>query len=144
LVDPAPAIARVVTVLTNLGGMRVYTGVPESLAGGVNAYVTLNRWAVTHESGGQVRHDIDIGVTLGYRVANAEATVESALATKVGAFIAAFLPELRTQLGGVLGSGGSTDRPDFSISGEPEYALVAGQEYRLFRGRVPIMLRETF
>jgi len=141
VVDPAPALARVAAVLTGLGGIQVYTGVPESLAAGVNVWVTLGQWRTTHESGGLVRHDINVDTVFAYRVAGSEATVEPAVATNVGAFQTAYLPKLRNQLDGTVSS---TDKPDFSRNGEPEYQTFAGQEHRLYRGSVPITLRETF
>jgi hypothetical protein len=82
-----------------------------------------------------------VDVVFAYRVAGNEAPVEPALATKAGGFIAAYLPKLRNQLDGTVAS---TDLPDFSINGEPEYQTLAGSEHRIYRGRVPITLRETY
>jgi hypothetical protein len=147
VVDPAPAILRVKALLDSLGGIRTYIGVPESLAAAVNAYVALGRWATSHPQGLRLQHDLDIGVTFGYRVQGAEAGVEVAMATKIGAFIAAYLPDmLGATVGGLVNTGAAAEakRPDFAVNGEPEYAQIAGQEYRLFRGRVPIVLYENF
>ncbi len=143
MADPTAAIARLVTVLDGLSGMQsVFTGAPESLDSRVNAYVTLDRWlAPDKATSGLLQHEIDVLVTFGYRVAGAEATAETTLAGLVGAFVTAMLTERVSRLNGTVSS---VSLPDFSRATEPQYAVVAGTEFRLYPGIVRLTIQEAF
>lgn len=142
-VDPTPALNRLVSVLQGIAGMQhVYLGAPESLDSLVNCYVTLDRWQLRDAAmGGLAAHDIDVAITFGYAVAGAEQIVEADLGTKVGAAITALLAERRTRLGGTVTQMGL---PDFTRAAEPRYAAIAGAEFRLYPGIVPITLEENY
>jgi hypothetical protein len=142
-VDPTPALNRLVAVLQGIAGIQhVYLGAPESLDSLVNVYVTLDRWQLRDVAiGGLLSHDIDVAITFGYAVAGAEQTVEADLGTKIGATITALLAERRTRLNGTVNQMGL---PDFSRASEPQYAAIAGSEFRLYPGIVAITLQETY
>ena len=135
-------MSRLVTVLQGLVGMQhVYTGVPASFDSRVNAYVTLAPWTAPDKATQVIDHAIEFNVTFGYRVADAEATVETDLAVLVGRFFTAMIAERNTALNGTCTSVG---KPDFSLARDPRYAPVAGVEFRLYPGVIPTVHRETF
>jgi len=141
-VDPTPALNRLVVVLGGLVGMQhVYTGAPESFDSRVNAYVTLGAWTGPDKATQVIDHAIEFNVIFGYRVAGAEATVETDLATMVGRFFSAMIAERTGALNNTCTSVGI---PDFSRARDPRYDPVAGQEFRLYPGVVPTVHRETF
>ena len=141
-IDPTPALNRLVAVLQALPVQHVYSGAPESLDSRVNAYVTLDRWAVADEAaGGLARHEIDYAVTFGYRVSGAESTVETDLAAKVGAFCTALLAERRSRLNGTVERMGL---PDLTRAAAPQYAVVAGTEFRIYPCVIPTVQLESY
>lgn len=129
-------MARLVTVLQTLAGapaLTVYTGVPASLAGRVNAYVTLDRWELVNASLGQVEHRIDFGVTFAYRVGADTETTEVTMASRVGAFQTAMRAERLSRLNGTASS---VALPDYTRAADPQYVSVIGTEFRIYPGTV--------
>jgi len=138
-VDPTAAMARIVTVLQGLSGMQtVYRGVPASLDTRVSAYVTMDRWDTTDgPAPSLIRHEVDFGITLGYRVSGDVSAAETTLATLAGAAISAFAGQRRGRLSGTVESLGLLT---FARAAEPQYVVVVGSEFRIYPG----VLRATY
>jgi hypothetical protein len=153
-IDPNPVMDRIVAVLQGLTGMQqVVKGVPAALTNRVSAYVTLDAWRVFDSPAGVLRHEVDVGVTFGYRVAGTDpdgtavAAAEQSIGTTVGRFVAAYAAERRGgagSLAALVGATGMLPPPDFSRAAEPQYATVAGQENRLYPGTVRVTYEETW
>lgn len=116
-----------------VGGLDVpvHVGVPESLPTQVSAYVAVaDAAAGTDRATGLMRVVLTLQVVFGYRVDGAEQDAEETLAQLAGDFWVAFMAD--RNLGGEWSSGG----PAPSVAAGPEYALVAGQEFR----RLPLQV----
>lgn len=136
-------LAEVVALVQGLTGMQtVYTGVPESLATRVSAYVTLGPQPEQDKRGGGVlQKEGRIRVTFGYRVKGAEAAAEQDLADMIDRFQTAYYAARRTNLNSTVDSLLTLDH---SPAGGPEYQPVAGQEYRRYPVDVVFTQQQTY
>lgn len=133
-------LTEVATLVSGLTGMQtVYTGVPESLATRVSAYVTVGPQPEEDKHGaGALSKSGRIRVVFGYRVAGAEATAEQDLADMIDRFQVAYYAARRTNLTNTVDSLGNLDH---TAASEPEYQAIAGQEFR--RYPIDIVFRQT-
>lgn len=123
----AGPLNRIVAILTGLSGMQtVYTGVPESIGTRVSAYVTLGGMRVADKATQLLQREQRYFVAFAYRVSGAEATAEADLMTMVDAFIAAIYAD-RTLNGTAKGV-----TIDAGLADQPEYRVLAGQEFRVY------------
>lgn len=129
----------IVAVVQGLSGMQgtVSTGVPESLPTRVSAFVTVGDLTPRRKATQLLQREARFRVTLGYRVRGAEATAERDLAALVDRFTTALYAD--PTLGGVA----TRADLDLAAADSPEYAPIAGQEYRLYPMTVMAAQQQT-
>lgn len=136
---------RIITVLQSAemvtaGLQRVYKGVPESLANQVSAYLFLGPMDVRDKVAGLLELDITYYLSIGYRVAGAEATAENVLSAVIDKFIEIFY---NTERPGRLNNTCRTCNLDFSRVGRGAYDQVAAQEFRIYPMGVEVTLQSS-
>jgi len=114
------------------GTVHVHKGVPESFPTRLAAYVALADFPETTEAATQVqRVTASYAVGFGYRVAGAEAGAEAALCVAA----LAFLTLMKQPINRTLNTGSADLVNDARLVGggssQPQYAPVAGQEFRI-------------
>lgn len=139
--DTAAALTSVQTFLASVG-LTAVTGVPESFAGGVSAYAALGPREM-RDIGTNDFIEISQGVFIGvgYRVKGAEATIEAALATKLDEITRRFILDRRNSSG--MFAVCKNVILDQTLSRDPRYQLLAGQEFRLYPFMVTFTQREV-
>jgi hypothetical protein len=139
-VDLNQPIDALITLLKTLDGLadeadgtkHVHKGVPASLPTRLSVYVALGDIAIREHATQIQSVTATYAVNFGYRVegatAGATATAETALLAAVADFIFALALPANRSLGGVARNVGSAA----TTSGRPEYAIIAGSEFRVF------------
>jgi hypothetical protein len=107
------------------GVQKCYSGVPASIGVQISAYVAMSGSVVTTKPSATIRRDMRFVVVFGFRIAGAELNAEEQLADIMDAATRMFMGNRR--LDGVC----ENIELDFTLSENPEYQTLAGQEYRL-------------
>lgn len=143
--DTLGPLNRLVDVLEALPTIQqVYVGVPESVGPQVAAYIALGGQTMDAEAGQMVQRRASYFIGFTYAVAGAEADAETVLATTIDAFLVALLAERDTGMN--AGSGPLVDNVfwDFGLATSPEYAPIAGQEFRVLPVTVTVAQHTTY
>lgn len=131
------AVCAVVAALP--GGVELHRGAPESYAGKTAAYVSVGGSVVRPKLIGRVdERESRIRVVFAVRVGADEAAAEATLAGLVDA--------LAVGLGADPSLGGTVSRivVDAALADAPEYALLAGPEYRVYPVGVTVYQRHAY
>ena len=138
--DPAPSLAAVLALASGVPGVQsAWVGAPEALPTRVVASVTAGGFEpVVKTVGGVSLVRLRYRVPFGYRVMGAEDTAETTMIAAALAFAAA-VEDDRT-----LGATCDQARLDATVADSPPYALVAGDEFRLYPVVVEVTLRRPF
>jgi hypothetical protein len=136
----AAAFEAVCAVIAALpGGVELHRGAPESYAGKTAAYVSVGGSVVRPKLIGRVdERESRIRVVFAVRVGGDEAAAEATLAGLVDA--------LAVGLGTDPSLGGTVSRIAFdaALADAPEYALLAGPEYRVYPTVVTVYQRHAY
>jgi hypothetical protein len=131
------AVCAVVAALP--GPVELHRGAPESLATKTAAYVSIGGSVVRPKLIGRVdERESRIRVVFSVRVNGTEAAAEATLADLVDA--------LAVGLGADPSLGGTVSRLAFdaALADAPEYAVLAGPEYRVFPCAVTVYQRHAY
>lgn len=135
-----------VTMVTAISGVQtVFRGAPESLPTRVSAYVTLGGHTIDSDEFHGLERVARYLVVFGYRVMGAESTAEATIAAAVDAFEVAFFAARLAGTGLFATATTQVEDGGLDVSGadSPEYAVYAGQEYRLYPLLVTVSQRSA-
>lgn len=116
----------------------VVIGVPTAIGNNVAAYVALSPQAVAPVASGVIQRESSYFIGIYYQMAASISEPELALAAVVDAFIKAVYADL------TLGGLAMKLVLDLSLSKDPKYALVVGQEYRTFPAQITLTQRDSY
>jgi hypothetical protein len=127
-------------VLQGLPGIQmVFKGAPASIGNKVAAYVGLGPQILTlRTAGGSVRREASYFVGFAYRVEGAPDAAEATVCTLLDAFLRVIYADLT--LGGTV----KAAELDLALSRQPQYHLLASQEFRVYPLLVTCMQDDTF
>lgn len=136
----AGPLSQLVTIVTGLTGVQqVYTGIPESVEKRLCAFVTLGGQDIANKTtGGLMQRMQSYRVVFVYAVEEAEAGAELAVAAVIDLLLDALFAD-RT-LNGTL----EQMEVDATEADRPEYARVAGVDYRQYPITIRGVQRKTY
>lgn len=131
--DILAAFDKVKDLVASVDGMQsVKEGVPEALGPSVAAFVAMSPIELVEEATGLVTARITFYIFLGYKVSGAEATAERKLIAGVQDLIGKFYAARATDFDGVI----ENSSINLTLAAQPEYEILAAQEYR----RYPVLI----
>lgn len=128
--DTAPALNRLVTLVTALPGVqKVYVGVPREVKGAGACYITVGRQRVDYKANQLLERELRFLLTFCYAVdADAVEGAERALGEAVDALIDAIWLETFDGASPIQ----SLMELDLTLSDTAEYQMNVGQEFRRY------------
>jgi hypothetical protein len=135
------------TFLAGLSGIQsAHIGAPESFTTRVTAYVCLGSDGTMDHRTEVQRGEIGYFCAFGYRVQGAEEAAEIALATAKDDLKQQFTDDRSagTGLFAEMTTNAKSARLDLNLAAIPDYAPVAGQEFRLYPFMIYLTQENTF
>lgn len=128
-INLAAAYAKVVALVESVSGMqKVYQGVPDAFGPSITAFVAITSQELTDEATELLKVRCTFYIVLGYKTRTDQAAAEVILINGITDLIRKFFAARKTDFDGVV----ENSIIDMKLAGQPEYEVMAGQEYRRY------------
>jgi hypothetical protein len=131
--DVVAAFDQVKALISSIEGMQlVKEGVPESLGPSFSAFIAVSPIALDDSATGEVQAKIIFYIFLGYKVSDNESQAERRLIAGLQDLIPKFYTARKTGFNDTV----ENAEINLTLAAQPEYEILASQEYR----RYPVLI----